>query len=85
MFLLNPKNYQRNYPDEKSWQIMLKTIDFFENKGKAKIKEDDQKNFIYLEEVRSYLKNISMSLPEDKRIIISEIDSKLLEMGNRFQ
>ncbi len=47
MFLLNPKNYQRNYPDEKSRQIMLKTIDFFENKGKAKIKEDDHARVWY--------------------------------------
>ncbi|NQU30410.1 MAG: acyl-CoA dehydrogenase, partial [Anaerolineae bacterium] len=41
MFLLNPKNHQRDYPDEKSREIMLKTIAFFENKGKARIKKDD--------------------------------------------
>ncbi|WP_028316254.1 acyl-CoA dehydrogenase family protein [Desulfatibacillum aliphaticivorans] len=41
MLLLNPKNYQdRNYPDERSKEIMLKTIEFFENKGLAKMKED---------------------------------------------
>ncbi len=41
MFLLNPKQHQRNYPDEETRQIMLKTIAFFENKGKAKVKKDD--------------------------------------------
>ena len=41
MFLLDPKKHQRDYPDEESRQIMLKAIAFFENKGKAKIKEDD--------------------------------------------
>ncbi len=37
--LLNPKKHDRNYPDENSKEIMLKTIDFFEKKGKAKLKE----------------------------------------------
>ncbi|MFO8048346.1 MAG: acyl-CoA dehydrogenase family protein [Desulfosudaceae bacterium] len=41
MLLLNPKKYQdRNYPDERSREIMLKTIEFFENKGLKKMKED---------------------------------------------
>ena len=40
MLLLNPKNYQdRNYPDERSKEIMLKTIEWFEKKGLAKQKE----------------------------------------------
>ncbi len=37
MILLNPRNHVRKYSDEKSRQIMLKTIDFFENKGLRKI------------------------------------------------
>lgn len=38
--LLNPKKYKdRNYPDERSKEIMLKTIDWFEEKGLAKQKE----------------------------------------------
>ncbi|MEA3351674.1 MAG: acyl-CoA dehydrogenase, partial [Chloroflexota bacterium] len=41
MFLLNPKKHDRCYPDERSREIMRKTIQFFENKGKQKIKEDD--------------------------------------------
>ena len=41
MLLLNPKKYQdRNYPDERSTEIMIKTIAFFENKGLKKIKDD---------------------------------------------
>ncbi len=41
MLLLNPKNYQeRNYPDERSREIMLKTIEWFENKGLKKMKAD---------------------------------------------
>ncbi|TYT73436.1 acyl-CoA dehydrogenase family protein [Desulfobotulus mexicanus] len=41
MVLFNPKQYKdRNYPDERSAEIMKKTIEFFENKGLAKLKED---------------------------------------------
>ncbi len=41
MLLLNPKNYQdRDYPDERSREIMIKTIEWFENKGMKKMKED---------------------------------------------
>ncbi len=41
MILLNPKRHDRYYPDERSRQIMRKTIAFFESKGLSKIKEDD--------------------------------------------
>ncbi len=41
MILLNPKTKQYEHLDEKSRDIMLKTIAFFESKGKKKLKEDD--------------------------------------------
>jgi acyl-CoA dehydrogenase len=41
MTLFNPKHHDRAYPDERSREVMLKTIEFFENKGKGRIKEDD--------------------------------------------
>ena len=40
--LFNPKKYASDYPCEKSKEIMRKTIDFFERKGKQRIKFDDQ-------------------------------------------
>ncbi len=40
--LLNPKKHNRYYPDEASRQIMLETIQFFEQKGKRKLKADDR-------------------------------------------
>ena len=39
--LLNPKKLDRHYPDQRSQEIMKKTIDFFEGRGKRKLKEDD--------------------------------------------
>jgi acyl-CoA dehydrogenase len=40
--LLNPKMHNRYYPDARSKNIMLKTIQFFESKGKGKLKADDR-------------------------------------------
>ena len=42
MILLNPKNYQVKHDDPKTTELIQKTIEFFEQKGLASIKEDDQ-------------------------------------------
>ncbi len=47
MILLNPKNQKYDHLDERSREIMLKTIAFFENKGKKKLKEDDHERLWY--------------------------------------
>jgi len=41
MFLFHPHDRQRRYSDERSEEVMAKTIEFFESKGLARIKEDD--------------------------------------------
>ncbi len=38
--LLNPKRPVRAYPDERSREVMRKTIEFFERKGKLRLKAD---------------------------------------------
>jgi hypothetical protein len=38
--LLNPKRHDRHYPDARSTEVMRQTIDFFERKGKRRLKED---------------------------------------------
>ncbi len=40
MILLDPKNLERPYTDSRSAEIMRKTVDFFEAKGKARLLED---------------------------------------------
>ncbi len=47
MILLNPKKHTREYIDEESKEIMLKTIAFFEAKGKGKLKKDDHERVWY--------------------------------------
>ncbi|MFA6449166.1 MAG: acyl-CoA dehydrogenase [bacterium] len=47
MLLLNPKKHSRKYKDDKSKDIMLKTIEFFESKGRGKLKKDDVERVWY--------------------------------------
>jgi len=56
MILLNPKKHLRKYPDVRSSEIMRKTIDFFENKGKQKLKEDDHER-VWYRDFLDFLKN----------------------------
>ena len=45
--LLNPKKHTRAYADERSREIMLATIAFFEEKGRTKLKHDDRNQVWY--------------------------------------
>jgi acyl-CoA dehydrogenase len=45
--LLNPRDYKHKFPDKRSKEIMLKTIAFFESKGKQKLKDDDHNRRFY--------------------------------------
>jgi len=56
MILLNPYEYVHTYPEERSRQIMQQTIEFFENKGKVKLKEDDRQRIWYADLV-AFIKN----------------------------
>ena len=49
MILMNPKKYLTEYPDERSMEIMLKTIDFFESRGRGQLKKDDHERAWYQE------------------------------------
>lgn len=40
MILLDPNHLDRAYPDTRSAEIMRRTVDFFESRGKAKLLED---------------------------------------------
>jgi acyl-CoA dehydrogenase len=47
MILLNPKQHKRAYRDDASRQMMLDTIEFFESKGRGKLKKDDHERVWY--------------------------------------
>ncbi len=47
MILLDPKHHDREYPDARSRDVMRKTIDFFEAKGRKQLKADDRERVWY--------------------------------------
>ncbi|MCK5312893.1 MAG: acyl-CoA dehydrogenase, partial [Desulfobacteraceae bacterium] len=55
MILLHPKQETFNHLDDKSREIMLKTIEYFESRGKNRLKED-RKNCIWYEDFLTFLK-----------------------------
>jgi len=55
MILLDPNKHKRTYSDDTSRDIMLKTIDFFEDKGKIKLKNDDR-NRVWYEDFLEFVK-----------------------------
>jgi signal transduction histidine kinase len=48
------------------------------------IQEDYKKDMVYLSEVSSYVTNLSMVVPEDKKVVLEEINAKLSEIQNRY-
>jgi len=47
--------------------------------------EDGYKNdLVYLSEVTSYINNLSLVVPDDKRVVLNEISSRLSHMQERF-
>jgi acyl-CoA dehydrogenase len=55
MILFNPKQYKREHADDRSREIVLKTIEFFEGKGLKRIKADDQEA-IWYEDFLAFIK-----------------------------
>lgn len=55
MRLFNPLQYDRRHPDQRTTQVMRRTIEFFENKGLQKIKEDDQ-TMVWYQDFLDFLK-----------------------------
>ena len=47
MILLNPSRYEPGLLDERSRELMRRTIEFFEAKGKRKLKKDDREHVWY--------------------------------------
>ncbi|MBF0297524.1 MAG: hypothetical protein HQK51_02325 [Oligoflexia bacterium] len=49
------------------------------------IKNNQIKDFTYLSEVSSYIKNLSLVVPDDKKAVLNEILKKLNEIQERFR
>ncbi len=55
MFLFNPKQFEGTHLDQHSREMVSKTIDFFENKGKRKLKDDDR-NRVWYSDLLEFIK-----------------------------
>jgi hypothetical protein len=49
------------------------------------IQESRKLDFDQLEEIRLYLKNLALIVPEDKKIVLTEINKKIEEVSSRYQ
>ena len=56
MFLFHPHLRERSYPDARSGEVMRKTIEFFETKGLARVKEDDR-NAVWYQDFVDFVGN----------------------------
>lgn len=54
------------------------------NQTLEQITETHKNDLIYLGEVNSYINNLTLVVPDDKKIILHEISSKLSEMQERY-
>jgi acyl-CoA dehydrogenase len=54
--LLNPRKLDRYYPDDRSRELMRKTVAFFENKGLDRIKNDDHER-VWYEDFLAFVKS----------------------------
>ncbi len=48
------------------------------------IEEDYKNDLMYMSEVSSYLNNLSLVVPDDKRVVLNEIINRLDEIQGRF-
>lgn len=48
------------------------------------IEEEHKNDIVYLAEVNSYINNLSLVVPDDKRIVLNEISSRLSEIQERY-
>ena len=49
------------------------------------ITEQRKEDFVYLSEVNSYIKNLEMVVPEDKKAVLEQITTRLDEIQSKFQ
>ncbi len=55
------------------------------NKTMHKIRDEYKKDFTYLSEVNTYINNLALVVPDDKRPVLNEINQKLRDIQNKFE
>ncbi len=47
--------------------------------------ENHKNDFVYLSEVNTYINNLNLVVPEDKKIVLAEISKRLFEIQERYK
>lgn len=55
------------------------------NETMDSILEKQKADFVYVGEVATYISNLALVVPEDKKVVLKEISQKLNEIQSRFQ
>lgn len=55
------------------------------NNAFGKVQETYNQDFAYLKEVNTYIENLALIVPDDKKPVINEITAKLSEIQDRFK
>lgn len=55
------------------------------NEAFETIEGDHREDLVYLSEVRSYINNLAMVVPEDKKAVLNEISTKLTKIQRKFE
>lgn len=55
------------------------------NSAMESVQDNYKRDFVYISEVNTYLGNLSLVVPDDKRSILEEIRKKLTEIQGRFE
>lgn len=48
------------------------------------LEDNYKKDLVYLSEVNSYINNLSLVVPDDKRVVLNEISSRLTDIQDKF-
>lgn len=85
------RTHLQNIREGKSLEpVFLRRGDYFHeladelNETLDTIQEEYKRDFVYLGEVSSYISNLSLAVPEDKKAVLNEITEKLGEIQERF-
>jgi hypothetical protein len=80
---------KRNGDD--SGRLFFRKGDYFQevaddfNEAFEEIEDQYHQDLTYLSEVNSYISNLGMVVPEDKKAVLNEITQKLTQIQNRFE
>ena len=76
--------------DNNPGNLFFRKGDYFQeladdvNETFTHLEESYKNDLVYLSEVTSYINNLSLVVPDDKRVVLNEISSRLSHMQDRF-